>query len=206
MNKRMTASEMLPHSVSWLTHSWEVTAGGEGAHAWGEKPQICNILTNQPEFRKRQKDFIRSLEALKFDAFMMENTLWNERIYWSVHMPAHLRGDKEGGFILARVKLSVLVSLLIECVTDAAQNYLSLARDDVARKRFCRAGKLQLFLGGLTLLHMSDTVWNYFCVKTETGEITLKSTAKVLPAWLWGTISKKEEDATAQFWIYFNSL
>ena len=82
-------------------------------------------------------------------------------------MSAHLRGDKEEGFILARVKLSLLVSLLIECVTDAAQNHLSLARDDVARKRFCRAGKLQLFLGGLTLLYMSDTVWNYFCVKTE---------------------------------------
>ena len=81
-------------------------------------------------------------------------------------MSAHLRGDKEEGFILARVKL---VSLLIECVTDAAQNYLSLARDDVARKRFCRAGKLQVFLGGLTLLHMSDTVWNYFCVKIEKG-------------------------------------
>ena len=79
-------------------------------------------------------------------------------------MSAHLRGDKEEGFILARVKL---VSLLIECVTDAAQNYLSLARDDVGRKRFCRAGKLQLFLGSLTLLYMSDTVWNYFCVKTE---------------------------------------
>ena len=100
---------------------------------------------------------------------MMENTLWNERIYWSVHMPAHLRGDKEEGFILARVKLSLLVSLLIECVTDAAQNYLSLARDDVARKRFCRAGKLQVFLGGLTLLHMSDTVWNYFCLNIEKG-------------------------------------
>ena len=104
-------------------------------------------------------------------------------------MSAHLRGDKEEGFILARVKLSLLVSLLIECVTDAAQNYLSLARDDVARKRFCRAGKLQLFLGGLTLLYMSDTVWNYFVerqrmFKSNTGEIALESTAKVLPAWL----------------------
>ena len=98
----MTASEMLPHSVSWLTHSWEVTAGGEGAHAWGEKPQICNILTNQPEFRKRQKDFIRSPEALKFDIFMMENTLWKERIYWSVDMPAHLWGDKEGRVYLGK--------------------------------------------------------------------------------------------------------
>ena len=104
-------------------------------------------------------------------------------------MSAHLRGDKEEGFILARVKLSLLVSLLIECVTDAAQNYLSLARDDVARKRFCRAGKLQLFLGGLTLLYMSDTVWNYFVerqrmFKSNTGEIVLESIAKVLPAWL----------------------
>ena len=90
-------------------------------------------------------------------------------------MSAHLRGDKEEGFILARLKL---VSLLIECVTDAAQNYLSLARDDVARKRFCRAVKLQLFLGSLTLLYMSDTVWNNFCVrqkmfKSNTGEIAL---------------------------------
>lgn len=49
---------MLPHSGGWVTHSGEVTKGGGPSLTGGRRRQICNILTNQPEFRKLSKDFI----------------------------------------------------------------------------------------------------------------------------------------------------
>ena len=164
LNKRMTASEMLPHSVSWLTHSWEVTAGGEGAHAWGEKPQICNILTNQPEFRKRQKDFIRSPEALKFDAFMMENTRMESSIGQSTSQPTW-EGTKRKGLSWQEWScLCLSLSWLNVSLTPLKITFLWLETMWAGRD-FAGQGSSNFFLP--VSLFMSDTVWNNFCVKTE---------------------------------------